>query len=89
MFPTTDQKADYYRLYGQQQQQEEELQQQQKRLMNSEMRVPRKQTALSAGALSGHFISAETTRLIRDGRMGGGGGEDGDHIPIATLSPPQ
>ena len=48
--------------------------------------------------------STETIRLIRDGEKGcgggggggGGGGEEGmevggegDHIPIATLSPPQ
>ena len=35
-------------------------------------------------------------RIIRDGEMGGGGGEggmevggEGDYIPIATLSPPE
>ena len=40
-------------------------------------------------------MSAETTRLIRDGEKGGKGeggmevGEEGDYIPIATLSPPE
>ena len=33
-------------------------------------------------------------RLIRDGEKGGGGGgmevgEEGDYIPVATLSPPE
>ena len=43
-----------------------------------------------------HFIiiltSTETTRLIRDGEKGEGGmkvGEEGDYIPIATLSLPE
>ena len=34
--------------------------------------------------------STETIRLIQDREKGGGGmevGEEGDHIPIATLSP--
>ena len=33
----------------------------------------------------------ETTRLIRDEEKGGGveGGEEGDYIRIATLSPPE
>ena len=32
----------------------------------------------------------ETTRLIRDGRKGGMEvGDEGDYIPIATLSPPE
>ena len=42
------------------------------------------------------LTSTETTRLIRDGEKGGGGGkgdmevgEEGDYIPIATLSPPE
>ena len=39
-------------------------------------------------------MSTETTRLIRDKEKGGGGrgmelGEEGDNIPIATLSPPE
>ena len=36
--------------------------------------------------------STEASRLIRDGEKGGGGmevGEEGDYIPIATLSPPE
>ena len=37
--------------------------------------------------------STETTRLIRDGEKRGGGGvetgEEGDYIPITTLSPPE
>ena len=36
-------------------------------------------------------VSTETVRLIRDGEGGGAGGmemgEEGDYIPIATLSP--
>ena len=32
------------------------------------------------------LTSTETTRLIKDGGYGGGGRE-GDYIPIATLSP--
>ena len=39
------------------------------------------------------LTSTETARLIRDGEMGRGGvvevGEEGDYIPIATLSPPE
>ena len=40
------------------------------------------------------LTSTETMRLIRDGEKGGGGkgmevGEEGDYIPIATLSPPE
>ena len=39
------------------------------------------------------LTSPETIRLIRDGEKGGGGfmevGEEGDYIPIATLSPPE
>ena len=35
------------------------------------------------------FTSTETTKIIRDGEKGGGGGmevgEEGDYIPIATL----
>ena len=41
-------------------------------------------------------MSTETIRLIRDGEKGGWGwgggmevGEEGDYIPIATLSPPE
>ena len=38
-------------------------------------------------------MSTETTRLIRDEEKGGEGvmevGEEGDYIPIATLSPPE
>ena len=36
-------------------------------------------------------MSTETMRLIRDGENGGGlgVGEEGDYIPIATLSPPE
>ena len=37
-------------------------------------------------------MSAETMRLIRDGEKGEGVmeiGEEGDYIPIATLSPPE
>ena len=40
-------------------------------------------------------MSTEIMRLIRDREMGGGGGggmevgEEGDYIPIATLSPPE
>ena len=39
-------------------------------------------------------MSTETIRLIRDGDkegevVWGGGGEEGDYIPIATLSPPE
>ena len=38
-------------------------------------------------------MSTETTRLIRDKEKGGEGGmevgEEGDYIPIATLSPPE
>ena len=38
-------------------------------------------------------MSTETIRLIRDGENGGEGGmevgEEGDYIPIATLSPPE
>ena len=38
-------------------------------------------------------MTTETTRLIRDGEKGGkgygGGGGEGDYIPIATLSPPE
>ena len=38
--------------------------------------------------------STETNRLIRDGEKGGGEGygdgeEEGDYIPIATVSPPE
>ena len=36
-------------------------------------------------------MSTKTMRLIRDGERGEGGmkvGEEGDYIPIATLSPP-
>ena len=37
--------------------------------------------------------STETVRLIKDGEGGGGkgmeGGEEGEYIPIATLSPPE
>ena len=38
------------------------------------------------------LTSTETIRLIRDGEKGGGGmevGEEGDYIPIATLSSPE
>ena len=38
------------------------------------------------------LTSSETVRLIRDGEKGGGGlevGEEGDYIPIATLSLPE
>ena len=39
------------------------------------------------------LTSSETIRLIRDGEKGGKGvcrwGEEGDYIPIATLSPPE
>ena len=38
-------------------------------------------------------IHTKIIRLIRDGEKGGGGGmevgEEGDYIPIATLSPPE
>ena len=38
-------------------------------------------------------MSTETVRLIRDGETGWGGGievgEEGDYIPVATLSPPE
>ena len=38
------------------------------------------------------LMSTETMRVIRDGEKGGKGvwwGEEGDYIPIATLSPPE
>ena len=38
------------------------------------------------------FTSTETIRLIRDGEKGGRGmevWEEGDYIPVATLSPPE
>ena len=38
------------------------------------------------------LTSTETMRLIKDGEKGGRGveaGEEGDYIPIATLSPPE
>ena len=39
------------------------------------------------------LTSTETVRLIRDGEKGGGGGmeegEEGEYMPIATLSPPE
>ena len=39
------------------------------------------------------ITSTETVRLIRDGEKGGGDGmevgEEGDYVPIATLSPPE
>ena len=38
-------------------------------------------------------MSTKTVQLIRDGEKGGEGGmevgEEGDYIPIATLSPPE
>ena len=37
-------------------------------------------------------MSTETTMLIMDDEKGEGGtevGEEGDHIPVATLSPPE
>ena len=39
-------------------------------------------------------MSTKAIRLIRDGEKGGvcrggGGGGEGDYIPIATLSPPE
>ena len=38
-------------------------------------------------------MSTETVRLIRDGGNGGEGGmemgEEGDYVPIMTLSPPE
>ena len=40
----------------------------------------------------GCLTSTETISLTRDGEKGGGGmevGEEGDHIPIATLPPPE
>ena len=33
------------------------------------------------------FASTKTTRLIRDGKGGMEVGEEGDYIPVATLSP--
>ena len=39
------------------------------------------------------LTSTETVRLIRDGEKGGGGSmevvEEGDYVPITTLSPPE
>ena len=34
-------------------------------------------------------MSTEKVRLIRDGRREEGEEEEGDYIPIATLSPPE
>ena len=44
------------------------------------------------GNLTWCLTSTETTRLTIDGQKGGRGmevGEEGDYIPIATLSPPE
>ena len=45
------------------------------------------------GSVQCCFTSTETIRLIRDGEKGEEGGtevgEEGDYIPVATLSPPE
>ena len=47
---------------------------------------------MSGSNVTWRFTSTETVRLIRDGEKGEGGmevREEGNYIPISTLSPPE